>query len=611
MSDVQGRFESLPPRLLRSYGILDVMKLDPTQMKDWEIAEAAEANLKKAAELAAELGLEEGEWAPYGDVLAKVDVTKVLKRVGKGRKGKYIDVTAITPTALGEGKTTTTLGLVEGLGKLGKKVIGCVRQPSGGPTFNIKGSAAGGGLAQVVPLTALSLGLTGDIDAITNANNLAMVALNARMQHERNHDDAWLAERGLKRLDIDENRIQFRWAIDFCAQGLRNIEIGRGGKLDGYTCASGFYITVASEVMAILAMSADLADLRKRLSRIIVASSKSGKPVTTADLEVDGAMCALLVNAMKPTLMQSLEGQPMFVHAGPFANIAIGQNSVVADRLACALGDYVVTESGFASDMGFEKFWNIKCRCSGLKPDAVVLVATVRALKAHGGAPAVKAGLPLDPVYTTENLELLEKGCANLLAHIGIIRRAGIQPVVCLNAFYTDTPAERDLVRRVAEEAGATFAVSDHWLKGGEGALDLAEKVIAACDKPNEFAYLCDLNEPLKARIEKQVKEVYGGDGVDYEPLAEAKLAAFQADPETAKLPICIAKTQYSLSHDPKLLGRPKGWRMPVKDVLIYQGAGLLVPVAGEIKLMPGTSASPAYRRVDVDVETGKVRGLF
>ncbi len=611
MSDVQGRFESLPPRLLRSYGILDVMKLDPTQMKDWEIAEAAEANLKKAAELAAELGLEEGEWAPYGDVLAKVDVTKVLKRVGKGRKGKYIDVTAITPTALGEGKTTTTLGLVEGLGKLGKKVIGCVRQPSGGPTFNIKGSAAGGGLAQVVPLTALSLGLTGDIDAITNANNLAMVALNARMQHERNHDDAWLAERGLKRLDIDENRIQFRWAIDFCAQGLRNIEIGRGGKLDGYTCASGFYITVASEVMAILAMSADLADLRKRLSRIIVASSKSGKPVTTADLEVDGAMCALLVNAMKPTLMQSLEGQPMFVHAGPFANIAIGQNSVVADRLACALGDYVVTESGFASDMGFEKFWNIKCRCSGLKPDAVVLVATVRALKAHGGAPAVKAGLPLDPVYTTENLELLEKGCDNLLAHIGIIRRAGIQPVVCLNAFYTDTPAERDLVRRVAEEAGATFAVSDHWLKGGEGALDLAEKVIAACDKPNEFAYLCDLNEPLKARIEKQVKEVYGGDGVDYEPLAEAKLAAFQADPETAKLPICIAKTQYSLSHDPKLLGRPKGWRMPVKDVLIYQGAGLLVPVAGEIKLMPGTSASPAYRRVDVDVETGKVRGLF
>ena len=587
------------------------MTLDPTKMKDWQIAEAAEANLRPAAALAQALGIRDDEWDAYGKYLAKVDVTKVLKRVGAGRKGKYIDVTAITPTALGEGKTTTTLGLVEGLGKLGKKVIGCVRQPSGGPTFNIKGSAAGGGLAQVVPLTSLSLGLTGDIDAVTNANNLAMVALNARMQHERNHDDAWLAARGLKRLDIDENRIQFRWAMDFCAQGLRNIEIGKGGKLDGYTCASGFYITVASEVMAILAMASDLKDLRERLAKIIVAYSKSGAPVTTHDLEVDGAMCALLVNAIKPTLMQSLEGQPMFVHAGPFANIAIGQNSVVADRLACALGDYVVTESGFASDMGFEKFWNIKCRCSGLKPDAVVLVATVRALKAHGGAPKVKAGLPLDPVYTHENLELLKKGCDNLLAHIDIIRRSGVQPVVCLNAFYTDTPAERELVRTVAEGAGAAFAVSDHWLKGGEGALDLAQAVIRACDAPNDFAYLCDLAEPIRDRIEKQVKEVYGGDGVDFEPLAEEKLAAYQADPATAKLPICIAKTQYSLSHDPELLGRPKGWRLPVKDILLYQGAGLLVPVAGEIKLMPGTSASPAFRRVDVDVETGKVRGLF
>ena len=580
-------------------------------MKDWQIAEAAEENLKPAATLARELGLKDDEWTPYGRVLAKVDVTKVLKRLGEGKRAKYIDVTAITPTALGEGKTTTTLGLVEGLGKLGKKVVGCVRQPSGGPTFNIKGSAAGGGLAQVVPLTSLSLGLTGDIDAITNANNLAMVALNSRMQHERNHDDAWLAERGLRRLDVDPARIQFRWAMDFCAQGLRNIEIGRGGRLDGFNCDSGFYITVASEVMAILAMSADLKDLRERLSKIIVAYSKSGAPVTTKDLEVDGAMCALLVNAIQPTLMQSIEGQPVFVHAGPFANIAIGQNSVVADRLACALGDYVVTESGFASDMGYEKFWNIKCRCSGLKPDAVVLVATVRALKAHGGAPAVKAGLPLDPVYTTENLELLEKGCDNLLAHIDIIRRSGVQPVVCLNAFYTDTQAERDLVKAIAEKAGARFAVSDHWLKGGDGALDLANAVIAACDEPNSFEFLCDLAEPLRDRIEKQVKEVYGGDGVDFEPLALEKLAAFQEDPETAHLPVCIAKTQYSLSHDPKLLGRPKGWRMPVKDVLVYKGAGLVVPVAGEIKLMPGTSASPAYRRIDVDVETGKVKGLF
>ena len=586
-------------------------KLDPTKMKDWQIAEAAEENLRKAADLAAERGLSEDEWEPYGRYLAKIDVTKVLSRLGDKKRAKYIDVTAITPTALGEGKTTTTLGLVQGLGLLGRKVIGCVRQPSGGPTFNIKGSAAGGGLAQVVPLTKLSLGLTGDIDAITNANNLAMVALNSRMQHERNHDDAWLAERGLKRLDIDPERIQLRWAIDFCAQGLRNIEIGFGGKLDGFNTKSGFYITVASEVMAILSMASDLADLRKRLAKIVVAYSKNGTPVTTADLEVDGAMCALLVEAIKPTLMQSIEGQPMFVHAGPFANIAIGQNSVVADRLACALGDYVVTESGFASDMGFEKFWNIKCRCSGLKPDAVVLVATIRALKAHGGAPAVKAGLPLDPAYTTENLELLEKGCDNLLAHIDIIRRSGVRPVVCLNAFYTDTEKERQLVREVVEKAGARFAVSDHWLKGGEGALELAEAVIAACDDPNDFAFLCDLEEPLKDRIEKQVKDVYGGDGVDFEPLALEKLAQFQSDPEIARLPICIAKTQYSLSHDPKLLGRPTGWRMPVKDVLIYRGAGLVVPVAGEIKLMPGTSASPAYRRIDVDVASGRVSGLF
>lgn len=587
------------------------MKLDPTKLKDWQIAEAAEAGIKPASALISELGIRDDEWDAYGRHLAKLDVSKILKRVGEKKRAKYIDVTAITPTSLGEGKTTTTLGLVEGLGKLGKKVIGCVRQPSGGPTFNIKGSAAGGGLAQVVPLTALSLGLTGDIDAITNANNLAMVAINSRMQHERNHDDAWLAERGLKRLDIDEKRIQFRWAMDFCAQGLRNIEIGRGGKLDGYNCDSGFYITVASEVMAILAMSSDLADLRKRLSKIVVAYSKSGKPITTADLEVDGAMCALLLNAIKPTLMQSIEGQPMLVHAGPFANIAIGQNSVVADKLACALGEYVVTESGFASDMGYEKFWNIKCRCSGLKPDAVVLVVTIRALKAHGGAPAVKAGLPIDKAYTSEHLELTEKGCENLLAHIEIIRKSGIHPVVCLNAFYTDTENERELVRKVVEGAGAKFAVSDHWLKGGEGAIELAKKVIQAADETNDFHYLCDLEEPLKDRIEKQVKEVYGGDGVDFEPLALKKIERLQANEETAHLPICIAKTQYSLSHDPSLLGRPKGWRLPVRDVLIFSGAGLIVPVAGEIKLMPGTSASPAFRKIDVDLETGKVRGLY
>ena len=589
------------------------MKLNPLEMKDWQIAEAALPSLKSAASLAGELDLREDEWEPYGRLLAKLDARRILSRTGAGRKGKYIDVTAITPTPLGEGKTTTTLGLVEGLGRLGKRVIGCIRQPSGGPTFNIKGSAAGGGLAQTVPLTALSLGLTGDIDAVTNANNLAMVALNSRMQHERNHDDAWLAERSLKRLDVDPSSIQFRWAIDFCAQGLRNIEIGKssGGALDGYNCASGFYITVASEVMAVLASASDLADLRRRLSKITLARTRSGARVTTADLGVDGAMCALLVNAVKPTLMQSLEGQPVFVHAGPFANIAFGQNSVIADRLACALGDYVVTESGFAADMGYEKFWNIKCRASGLKPDAVVLVATIRALKSHGGAPKVKAGFAPDPVYSSENVDLVEKGCENLLAHIDIIKRSGVRPVVCLNAFHTDTASERDAVRACAEGAGARFAVSDHWLKGGEGALELAETVVAACDEPNSFAYLCSLDEPLRERIDKQVREVYGGDGAEYSPEAAAKLEALEKDPEASKFPVCMAKTQYSLSHDPSLPGRPRGWKLPVRDVLVYYGAGLVVPVAGEIKLMPGTSARPAYMGIDVDTETGKVKGLF
>ena len=585
---------------------------DPTKLADWEIAEAAEPHLRPAADIAAELGLLSSEIIPYGKLLAKIDASAVQRRLcASTHRAKYIDVTAITPTPLGEGKTTTTLGLVQGLGRIGKRALGTVRQPSGGPTFNIKGSAAGGGLAQVVPLAPLSLGLTGDIDAITNANNLAMVALTARMQHERNYDDARLAQSRLTRLDIDPDRIQMRWAMDFCAQALRNIEIGRGGHMDGFQMDSGFYITVASEVMAILAMASDLADLRARLAKIIVAYSKSGKPVTTADLEVDGAMAAWLVRAVNPTLMQTLEGQPMLVHAGPFANIAIGQSSVIADRLASKLCDYLVTESGFASDIGFEKFWNIKCRCSGLKPDAVVIVATVRALKLHGGGPAVQAGRPLDPVYTGENLDLLEKGCDNLLAHIGIVKRSGVRPVVCLNNFYTDTPAEHMLVRRVAEAAGARFAVSSHWLKGGEGATELAEAVIEACEEPNRFAFLSELSAPLSRRIEAVVSEVYGGDGVTYSEKAMEKLAAFEADPALAHLPVCMAKTQYSLSHDPKKVGRPKGWTLPVRDLLIYQGAGLVVPVAGDIKLMPGTASNAAFRGIDIDTATGKVKGLF
>lgn len=589
------------------------MMLDPTKMKDWQIAEVAEADMRPISEVARDLGVLPEELIPYGNSYAKIDARAVLARTNGRQKARYIDVTAITPTPLGEGKTTTTVGLLEGLGRLGKSCCGAIRQPSGGPTFNIKGGAAGGGLAQVIPLTPLSLGLTGDFDAVEKANNLCMVALNARMQHERNHDDAWLATKGLTRLDIDPARVQMRWALDFCAQGLRQIRMGLGaGTLNGFEMDSGFYITVASEVMAILAVASDLADLRHRIGQIIVAYDRQGKPVTADALEVAGAMTAWLVRAMNPTLMQTLEGQPVLVHAGPFANIAIGQNSVIADRVGCALADYVVTESGFAADMGFEKFWNIKCRCSGLRPNAVVLVATVRALKRHGGAPDVKPGTPLDPAYTQENLPLLEAGCrSNLMAHIDIIRRAGIRPVVCLNHFYTDTDAEVALVKSIVEEAGCRFALSKHWEKGGEGAEELARQVIAACEEPSDFHYLCDLSESLSTRIERQVKEVYGGDGVDYEPAALEKLRAFEANPETASLPVCMAKTQYSLSDDATKIGRPTGWRLKVQDILIYQGAGFIVPVSGKIMLMPGTSANPAYRRIDVDTETGKVKGLF
>ncbi len=589
------------------------MMLDPTKMKDWQIAEVAEADMRPISEVARDLGVLPEELIPYGNSYAKIDARAVLARTNGRQKARYIDVTAITPTPLGEGKTTTTVGLLEGLGRLGKSCCGAIRQPSGGPTFNIKGGAAGGGLAQVIPLTPLSLGLTGDFDAVEKANNLCMVALNARMQHERNHDDAWLATKGLTRLDIDPARVQMRWALDFCAQGLRQIRMGLGaGTLNGFEMDSGFYITVASEVMAILAVASDLADLRRRIGQIIVAYDRQGKPVTADALEVAGAMTAWLVRAMNPTLMQTLEGQPVLVHAGPFANIAIGQNSVIADRVGCALADYVVTESGFAADMGFEKFWNIKCRCSGLRPNAVVLVATVRALKRHGGAPDVKPGTPLDPAYTQENLPLLEAGCrSNLMAHIDIIRKAGIRPVVCLNHFYTDTDAEVALVKSIVEEAGCRFALSKHWEKGGEGAEELARQVIAACEEPSDFHYLCDLSESLSTRIERQVKEVYGGDGVDYEPAALEKLRAFEANPETASLPVCVAKTQYSLSDDATKIGRPTGWRLKVQDILIYQGAGFIVPVSGKIMLMPGTSANPAYRRIDVDTETGKVKGLF
>lgn len=588
-------------------------KLDPTQMQDWQIADAAESDLIPVSKLAEQLGILPDELAQYGRYYGKVDAQALLARLDRPEapRAKYINVTAINPTPLGEGKTTTTMGLLEGLGKLGHRAIGTIRQPSGGPTFNIKGSAAGGGLAQCLPLTPLSLGLTGDIDAVTNANNLCMTALTARMQHERNYDDARLAKSGLTRLDIDPERINMRWAIDFCAQSLRNIAIGRGGPRDGYPMDSAFYISVASEVMAILAVSRDLADLRARMAKIVVAWSRTGRPITAQDLEVDGAMTAWMVRAINPTLMQTLEGQPVFVHAGPFANIAVGQSSVIADRVGSLLGDYLVTESGFGADIGFEKFWNIKCRISGMRPDAAVIVATIRALKSHGGGPLVKPGAKLDEAYTKENVALVEAGCENLRAHIETVRKSGITPVVCLNGFYTDTPAEQAVVRRLADETGAFFAVSNHWLSGGEGARELAEAVVEATKQPVDFKHLYSLDEPVEARIEHIAREVYGADGVTYSDEAQSKLAQILQDPQAAQLPICMAKTQYSLSHDPTLKGRPKGWTLPVRDLLVYQGAGFIVPVTGDISLMPGTASNPAYRRIDVETSTGRVKGLY
>ncbi len=585
--------------------------LDPTRMADWQIAEAAEATMRTPGELGEAMGLLSEEIIPYGRQIARVDQSAIRRRLADAPRGKYVNVTAITPTPLGEGKTTTTIGLIEGLARRGRRAMGAIRQPSGGPTFNIKGSAAGGGLAQCIPLTTFSMGLTGDIDRITNAHNLGMVALTSRMQHERNYDDEQLAKRNLRRLDIDPERVQMRWVMDLCAQALRNITIGQGGKMDGYPMQSGFDIAVSSELMAILAMADDLRDLRERIGRIIVAYSRSGSPVTTRDLEVDGAMTAFLVDALNPTLISTLEGQPILVHAGPFANIAIGQSSIIADQIGVRCSDYHVTESGFASDIGYEKFVDLKCRASGLAPDAVVIVATIRALKMHGGGPAVKPGAPLDDVYVHENLPLVEAGCQNLLAHLEIVRKSGVQPVVCINHFYTDTDEEVRLVRRLSEEAGALTAVSKHWQYGGDGALELAEAVEEACRRPSNFRFFYNGSDTVEERIQAIARQVYGAGGVEFLPTARGKLELYEKDPAISKLPVCMVKTHLSLSHDPTLKGRPTGFTLPVRDILIYQGAGFIVPVAGDIKLMPGTSSNPAFRRIDVDVETGKIHGLF
>jgi formate--tetrahydrofolate ligase len=586
------------------------MAYDATKLKDWQIAELAEAQMPTPEEWQDKLGLKQDEVLSYGRI-CKLDFMKIMERLKNKRDGKYIEVTAITPTPLGEGKTTTTMGIIEGFGKRGVNVGGCIRQPSGGPSMNIKGTAAGGGNALLIPMTEFSLGLTGDINDIVNAHNLAMVALTARMQHERNYDDAQLKKIGLRRLDIDPTNIQMGWVIDFCAQALRHIVIGLGGHMDGYLMESRFGIAVSSELMAMLAIVRDLTDLRERMGVITVACDKKDNPITTRDLEVDGAMTAWMRNAINPTLCSSIEYQPVLVHAGPFANIAVGQSSIIGDRLGLKLFDYHITESGFGADIGFEKFWNVKCRLSRLKPHVSVLVATIRALKMHGGGPRVVPGRPMPDEYIKENVKLVEQGLPNLLHHIKTIQASGIKPVVCVNAFHTDTKAEIAAVKKAAEAAGARCAVSEHWLKGGDGALELVDAITDAAQETSEFEFLYPLEMKIRERVEKIAKVVYGATGVSWTPEAEAKAKKLESDPQYSDYQTMMVKTHLSLSHNPDLKGVPKGWVLPVRDILIYSGAKFLCPMTGTISLMPGTASDPAYRRIDVDVKTGKVTGLF
>jgi formyltetrahydrofolate synthetase len=611
---------------------------------------AQEATLKPITLIAEEIGLLPSEFEQYGDTKAKVRL-EVLQRLHHIPDGKYIDVTAITPTPLGEGKTTTTVGLSQALGAhLNKSVITCIRQPSQGPTFGIKGGAAGGGYSQVIPMEEFNLHLTGDIHAITAANNLCAAAIDARMFHEAESTDEQLfnrllpadksgkrhftksmmarlekfkitasdpdeltpeERRKLCRLDIDPETITWRRVVDTSDRFLRGITIGIGPQEKGFTRNTGYDITVASEIMAILALTTSLKDMRERLGRIVIGISKAGEAVTAEDLGVAGAMTVLMRDAIKPTLMQTVEGTPVFVHAGPFANIAHGNSSIIADKIALKLADYVITESGFGADMGMEKFMNIKCRYSGLKPSVVVLVATIRALKMHGGGPKVVAGKPLDPAYTSENLDLLRAGLGNMLHHIKVAKKFGVPVVVAVNKFVADSDAELELVRKAAiEEGGAVDAVvCDHWEKGGEGAVDLANAVIKACEIKSDFKFLYPLEDSIKTKIETIAREVYGAAGVEYSPEAEERIADYTRL-GFGKLPICMAKTHLSLSHDATFKGVPTGFIIPIRDVRASVGAGFLYPLLGTMATMPGLPTRPIFMEIDIEPETGRIIGL-
>ena len=583
---------------------------------DIEIAQAAE--LIPIREIAAGLGLTEDDMDLHGKYKAKVHLD-VMERLQDRPQGKYIDVTAMTPTPLGEGKSTTMVGLTQAMGSvLGKNVVCCIRQPSMGPTFNIKGGAAGGGYSQVVPMEDFNLNLTGDIHAISVAHNLVAAALDTRMYHESRQSDEALKSRGIaRRLDIDPATITWNRVVDVCDRSLREIMVGlNDDKLqDGspspiFPRKTGVDITVSSELMAILALASSLKDLRERVGRVVIGLDKKGNPVNLEDMGIAGAVAVLLKDALMPNLMQTLEGQPAFVHAGPFANIAHGNSSIIADKIAVKLADYVITESGFGADIGMEKFFNIKCRYSGLIPNAVVLVATVRALKMHGGGPKVSPGAPLDKAYTEENLKLLEAGLGNLGAHIKNALGFGIPVVVAVNSFRTDTQAEVELVREYAIAQGAEDSVvTTHWTNGGDGAAKLAEAVVAACEKPSNFEFLYPLEWTIKQKIEHIAKTIYGADGVSYEPLAEEQIAIYERA-GFGNLPICMAKTHLSLSHDPTLKGVPTGFTVPVREVRASVGAGFIYPLIGKMSTMPGLATHPAYMLIDLDLETGKIVGL-
>ncbi|MBI2954909.1 MAG: formate--tetrahydrofolate ligase [Chloroflexi bacterium] len=561
---------------------------------DLDIAQSAK--MKPIAEIAASVGLLEDEIEFYGKYKAKVSLD-VLKRLKDKPNGKYIDVTAITPTPLGEGKTTTTVGLGQALAKIGKSSTICIRQPSLGPVFGIKGGAAGGGYAQVVPMEDFNLHLTGDVHAVSLAHNLLAAFIDNHLHHGN-------------KLNIDPLGITFRRVVDVSDRSLRNIIIGVGGKENGVPRETGYDIAVASEVMAILALTTDIHDLKERLGKIVIGTTRDGKPVTAGDLKVNGAMAVILRDAIKPNLMQTLENSPVFVHTGPFGNIAHGNSSILADQIALKLTDYVVTESGFGADLGAEKFMNIKCRYSGLRPDAAVVVATIRALKMHSGKFRVVAGKPLDPALTREDLESLRQGSGNLVKQIENIRSFGIPAVVAINRFSFDSDSEIELVKKISLEAGADDAVlCDVWAKGGEGGADLAHAVVKAAEEPSNFQFLYPLDAPLKEKVEAIATKIYGADGVTYLPEAEKKLKMY-TDMGYANLPICMAKTHLSLSHDQSLKGRPSGFKVPIRDVRLSAGAGFLYLLLGEMRTMPGLPSVPAGEKVDID-EQGRVVGLF